>query len=163
MSRGTSPGAGRHAVVVGGGVIGTACAYYLSQSGWRVTVVEKGKVGGGSSGGNCGLVCPSHVLPLAEPGMVRQGLKALFRRNAPLKIKPRFDLALWSWFLHFARRCNERDMLDAGRGIQALLESSLVLYQGMVDRDGLDCEWERKGLMFAYKNPGALDAYAPTR
>ena len=60
---------------IGGGVIGTACAYYLSRAGWQVTVVDRARIGGGSSHGNCGLVCPSHVLPLAEPGMVGQALE----------------------------------------------------------------------------------------
>ena len=67
--------AAKHVVVIGGGVIGTACAYFLMRAGWRVTLIERGRVGGGSSHGNCGLVCPSHVLPLAEPGMVAKGLK----------------------------------------------------------------------------------------
>jgi D-amino-acid dehydrogenase len=152
----------RRVVVVGGGLIGTASAYFLARDGWKVTLVERGVIGGGSSGSNCGLVCPSHVLPLAEPGMVREGLKALFRRNAPLKVKPRFDPALWAWFLQFARRCNERDMLAAARGIQPLLESSLELFRTMVEHDGVECEWERNGLLFAYASPAALDAYAPT-
>ena len=108
-------------IVIGGGVIGTACAYFLMRAGWQVTLIERGQVGRGSSHGNCGLVCPSHVLPLAEPGMVAKGLKSLFQRNSPFAIKPRLDPALWSWLLHFAARCNERDMIEAGRGIQPLL------------------------------------------
>ena len=60
-----------HVVVVGGGVIGAACAYYLSRAGWSVTVLDRGDFGKGCSHGNCGFVCPSHVLPLAVPGAVR--------------------------------------------------------------------------------------------
>ena len=82
-------------VVIGGGVIGVACAYYLSRSGWSVTIIDRGRFGAGCSHGNCGFVCPSHILPLAGPGAVRSGLKALFQRNGPLRIKPRLDPALW--------------------------------------------------------------------
>ncbi len=39
-----------HAIVIGAGVIGAAIAYYLSASGARVTIVERGKPGGGTSG-----------------------------------------------------------------------------------------------------------------
>ena len=87
--------------------------------------------------GNCGLICPSHVLPLAEPGMVGKGLAALFQKNSPLAIKFRMDPALWSWLVHFALRCNHRDMMEAGRGIQPLLESSLDLYRELIEREGL--------------------------
>ena len=41
--------------------------------------------GSGSSHGNCGLICPSHVLPLAEPGMVSKGIKSLFRATRRLR------------------------------------------------------------------------------
>jgi D-amino-acid dehydrogenase len=152
----------RHAAIVGGGVIGTACAHYLAKQGWRVTIIEQGTHGCGSSWGNCGLVCPSHVLPLAEPGMVAQGLRSLFARNSPFAIKFRMDPALWSWLIHFAMRCNRRDMVEAAQGIQPLLESSLELYQELIERERLDCEWERKGLLFAYRSKAALDAFAPT-
>src|SRR6202011_1610566 len=103
----------------------------------------------GSSHANCGIVCPSHVLPMAEPGMVRKGIKSLFERNSPFAIKPRFDPALWSWLLKFAGRCNERDMIAAGRGIQPLLLSSLPLYRELIEREALDCEFESRGLLFA--------------
>ena len=158
----TTSSTARHVIVIGGGVIGTACAYFLMRSGWRVTLVERGQVGRGSSHGNCGLVCPSHVLPLAEPGMVAKGIKSLFERNSPFAIKPRLDPALWSWLLHFAARCNERDMIEAGRGIQPLLLSSMALYQELVKGESLDCEFETRGLLFAYRSREGMRSYAAT-
>ena len=155
-------GSSRHAVIIGGGVIGTACAYFLLRSGWKVTIIEQGLHGGGSSSSNCGFVCPSHVLPLAEPGMLGKGLAALFQKNSPLAIKFRMDPALWSWLLHFALRCNHRDMMDAGRAIQPLLESSLDLYRELIEREGLECEWQQKGMLFAYRSMDQMNAYAAT-
>ena len=125
----------RRAVVIGGGVIGVACAHYLMRDGWQVTLVDRAAVGSGSSHGNCGFICPSHVLPLAEPGMVMKGIKSLFTPNSPFAIKPRLDPALWSWLLHFAARCNEHDMIAAGRGIQALL-SVVASALSRADREG---------------------------
>jgi D-amino-acid dehydrogenase len=154
--------ANRRVLVIGGGVIGAACAYYLMRAGRRVTLIDRGLVGRGSSHGNCGLVCPSHILPLAEPGMVAKGLKSLFQPNSPFLIKPRFDPALWSWLLQFARRCNERDMIAAGRGIQPLLESSMKLYRELFERESLECEFESNGLLFAFRSQEAMDAYAAT-
>src|SRR5262249_52099834 len=152
----------RQVLVVGGGVVGAACAYYLCQSGWQVTVVDRGAFGMGCSHANCGLVCPSHVLPLAEPGAVWRTFKALFQKNSPFSIKPRLDLGLWSWLFRFARRCNTTDMLAAGRGIQALLDSSLKLYHALVAAEPLDCEWETRGLLFVFQTPAEMAAYART-
>jgi len=153
---------GQQVVVVGGGVIGAACAHYLTAAGARVTIVEKGRFAGACSHANCGLVTPSHVLPLAEPGVLRNAFGALFAKNAPLMVKPRGDWALWSWLTHFAMRCNHEDMLASALGIQPLLNSSRSLYADLIEREGLDCEWQTKGLLFVYQTAAGMEHYAET-
>lgn len=152
----------RRAVVVGGGVVGAACAYFLSRDGWQVTVVDQGRFGGACSHGNCGFVCPSHVLPLAAPGAIRGALRALLRPNAPFAIKPRLDPALWGWLYRFARRCNQHDMLESAHAIGALLNSSRRLYEALFREEAIDCEWETRGLLFVMRTPAAMEHYAAT-
>ncbi len=64
--------------------------------------------------------------------------------------------------ISFARRCNTRDMLSAAHAIQPLLASSMDEYQRMFTSGGIDCEWEKRGLLFAYQTKAALDAYDDT-
>ncbi|MGQ9572681.1 MAG: glycine oxidase ThiO [Dehalococcoidia bacterium] len=45
-------------IVVGGGVIGCAIAYYLTRAGAQVTVIERGEVGGEASGASAGILAP---------------------------------------------------------------------------------------------------------
>lgn len=149
-------------LIVGGGVIGAACAHHLSQAGHEVTILDRGAFGKGCSHANCGLIVPSHVLPLAEPGAVKEALKALFKRNSPFSIKPRWDPALWSWLWNFARRCNRADMLEAGRGCHALLCSSLNLYHELMTRESLDCEWEPRGVLHVYRTAAAWEGFSET-
>jgi len=153
---------GARAVVIGGGIVGACTAYSLERAGLRVTLIDKARFGAACSHGNCGYICPSHVLPLAEPGAIGRTLKALFKPNSPFRIKPRLDPALWRWLLGFARKCNEHDLLAGGRALHPLLESSLRLYRQMVERERLDCEWEERGLLFAYRSRAELDAYDKT-
>jgi D-amino-acid dehydrogenase len=150
------------AVIIGGGVIGVACAYSLRERGWDVTLIDRGRIGGGCSHGNCGFVSPSHVLPLAVPGAVRYALASMLRMNSPFHIKPRLDWRLWSWLFRFARRCNTADMLAAGHACHALLESSRRLYQHLIARESLNCEWQTEGLLFVYDTQRGFDAYART-
>jgi D-amino-acid dehydrogenase len=154
--------AGGRVVVVGSGVIGTACAYFLARDGWQVTIIDQGEFGRACSHGNCGFVCPSHVLPLAAPGAVRGALHALFTPNSPFSIKLRFEPALWGWLYRFARRCNVTDMLTAGLGIQALLNSSRTLYPELLQKESIDCEWEDRGLLFVIQSEAVMDHYAET-
>ncbi len=149
-------------VVVGGGVVGACCAYYLSKAGHAVTVVDRGAFGSGCSHANCGYVCPSHVLPFAAPGALWTTLKTLFKRNSPLKVRPRVVLANLRWFTGFARKCNTRDMMAAGRAIQALLNSSRVLFDELIANERIECEWESKGLLFVFQTQKHFDHYAHT-
>ncbi len=155
----SSPG---QVIVVGGGVIGAACAHFLNRAGWAVTVVDSGGFGLGCSHANCGFVCPSHVLPLAAPGAVRDALKALLRPNSPLSIKPRLDPSLWAWLFRFARRCNRRDMLHAGHAIAALLNSSRALYEQIIKEEALECEWQTRGLLFVFLTRRGMHHYEQT-
>ena len=152
----------KQVVITGGGIIGTACAHYLVKSGWRVTLIDRGQFGRGCSHGNCGFICPSHVLPLAVPGTVGRAFKALFQPNSPLSIKPRLDPSLWRWLFHFARRCNVSDMLGSGRAIQALLKSSRALYDDLFQTEPLEAEWETHGLLFVFLTAEAMNHYADT-
>jgi D-amino-acid dehydrogenase len=149
-------------VVVGGGVVGAACAYYLAKAGRAVTLVEQRSFGSGCSHGNCGYVCPSHVLPLARPGALRETLKTLFVKNSPLLVRWRLDPSMWRWFWQFARHCNQRDMLQAGHAIQALLTSSRSLYDELVDAALTDIEWETRGLLLVFRSQRGMDHYAAT-
>jgi D-amino-acid dehydrogenase len=152
----------KRVVVVGGGVIGTSCAHFLNRAGWGVTVIEKGRFDGSCSNGNCGLVCPSHVLPLAEPGAIGDAMRTLFRPDSPFRIRPRFDPSLWAWLAAFARRCTTPAMMASARAIQPLLESSLEGFRALIEDEKLECEWERRGLLFAYRDRGAFEGYAAT-
>jgi D-amino-acid dehydrogenase len=150
----------KSAVIVGGGVIGTACAYYLAKSDWRVTVIDRSTIGGACSHGNCGYVCPSHVLPHAGPGAIWSTLRTLFQKNSPLKVRPTTVLKNLGWFLGFQKKCNERDMLAAGRGIQTILNSSRQLYDELLERERIECEWDTHGLLFAFHTAKAFEHYS---
>ncbi len=154
--------ASERVIVVGGGVIGAACAHYLRRAGRLVTLIDRGEFGRGCSHGNCGFVCPSHVLPLAGPGALSTAIKALLSRNSPLNIRWRFDPAMWSWFWQFARKCNHHDMIASGHAIQALLTSSRSLYDELLRTDLTDVEWEANGLLFVFCNAQSMEHYAQT-
>ncbi|MFM9117207.1 MAG: NAD(P)/FAD-dependent oxidoreductase [Planctomycetota bacterium] len=149
-------------VVVGGGAIGAACAYYLRRAGHDVTLIDQGSFGRGCSHGNCGYVCPSHVLPLAGPGALTATLKTLLSRNSPLKVRWRLDPAMWRWFWQFAKKCNQRDLLKSGEGIQALLQSSRSLYDELLQETLTDVEWEDRGLLFVFQSRQGMEHYAET-
>ncbi len=155
-------GSSRRILVVGGGVIGAACSHELVKRGFQVTVIDKGRWGRACSHGNCGLICPSHVLPLTEPGAVRKTMFSLLKRNSPFSIRPRFDPRLWKWLWRFARRCRHDRMVEAARTRMPLLEQSQDAYRQMVQEGILECEWESRGSLYVYRDQEQLDKFSAT-
>ncbi len=139
-------------IIVGGGVIGICSAYYLNSRGIKVTVLDKGKIGHGSSFGNCGLIVPSHSIPLAAPGVVLQGLKWMFDSTSPFYIKPRFNYELILWLWKFMKACNQR---RTAKGIETLVKlttESMSLYEQIMDANPeLDCSVRKDGLLMVYE------------
>jgi D-amino-acid dehydrogenase len=54
----------KHTIVVGGGVIGVCCAYFLARRGSPVTVLERDEIGSGAS---FGIARPSAHEPSGAP------------------------------------------------------------------------------------------------
>ncbi len=149
-------------IVIGGGLVGCSCTYYLAQDGWAVTLLERNQLGSGASYGNCGYVCPSHVMPLSGPGVVAHTLPKLLQRDAPLAIPVRWDPSLWRWLIKFQGECREDRMKRAAEGRHALLQSSMKLYRDMVRSEGIDCEWTDQGLLLVYRSASEFDGYSKT-
>ena len=147
-------------LIVGAGIVGVACAHYLARAGHRVTVIDQGRIGGGSSHANCGHVCFSHVLPLTEPGSLRAGLASLLHPDAPFRIRPPLrPHTLW-WLLRFATRCTRRWMHEAARHQQTLLNSSRVEYAQMFTAGEVDAQWRRSGLLYVLRSARGMDRFA---
>ncbi|MBF6023763.1 NAD(P)/FAD-dependent oxidoreductase [Lysobacter niastensis] len=140
-------------LIAGAGVIGLASALALIESGRRVRVIDAGRVGSGSSHGNCGTITPSHAPPLAAPGTVLKALKWMLTADAPLYIPPRFDPALWRWLMRFAHRCNTRDWRTSAVAKSALLNDSRARLADWVTGYGLACEFVESGEDYVFRDP----------
>jgi D-amino-acid dehydrogenase len=98
----------KHVLIVGGGIVGLCTAYYCARKGHRVTLIERGgRDRGGCSFVNAGMLVPSHVVPLASPGMVQLGLRWMWNSESPFYVKPRFSTDLLSWAWKFSRAATQ--------------------------------------------------------
>lgn len=149
-------------VIVGGGVIGAASAYYLRKAGKEVTILDKGMFGKGCSHGNCGYISPSHVLPLCKPGAIVKTLKSMFNNNSAFYLRPRVDFRLWGWLLKFAKYCNQTDMLATGHALHSLLQSSDQEYRRLFESELTGTEFDTTGMLFVFATQKMYDEYAAT-
>jgi len=137
--------------IIGGGIIGLSSALYLRRSGWEVTVLDKGDFGDNCSYGNCGYICPSHFIPLATPGVVKQGLKWMLNSKSPFYVQPRFDFNLFSWGMKFMRSATQKHVEAAAVPLRDIALISQKEYENWLMLPGFDFAYEHKGLLEIYQ------------
>jgi D-amino-acid dehydrogenase len=91
-------------LVLGAGVVGVTAAWYLSQDGHEVTVLDRHPGAAlETSFANGGQISASYAEPWANPEAPLKILKWLGRDDAPLLFRLRADLQQWRWGLQFLR------------------------------------------------------------
>jgi D-amino-acid dehydrogenase len=145
----------RSALVIGGGVIGVSSAYFLARDGWEVTLLEKGEICAGSSYGNAGLIVPTHLVPLAAPGVWWQGVKWMLNKESPFYIKPRASLELARWLWRFRAACTPGRVRRAMPLLRRLSMESVELYRGFAEKD-LDFGFRESGSLTVFSTPEGL-------
>ncbi len=145
-------------VIIGGGAIGLCAAYYLSLQGAQVALLERSTLGSGCSDKNAGLIVPSHVVPLAAPGMVRKGLKWMFKPDSPFYIKPRLSWELLTWLWQFNRSSTHEQVQKAAPVLNELLLASRALFDELEKVCAGAFELTRNGLLMLYNSERAMQA-----
>ncbi len=136
--------------IIGGGIIGLSTAYYLQQEGWEVTILDRGDGTDGCSFGNMGYLSPSHFAPLAQPGVISQGILWMFKQKSPFYVRPALNGDLIDWGLKFVRACNAGHVQRSARPMAELL---------LLSRD-LTAAWEQGGEMrFEYEQKGCINYF----
>ena len=93
-------------VVLGSGVVGLTSAWYLSQAGCEVTVVDRqARSAEETSFANAGQISYGYSSPWAAPGIPTKAIKWLFEEHAPLKVKPSLSPELMSWASKMLLNC----------------------------------------------------------
>ncbi len=143
--------------VVGGGIIGLCCAYFLAKRGFDVVLIDRGAAADANcSYGNAGLVVPSHIIPMAAPGVMWAGIKWMRDPQSPFYVKPRLapDLALWGY--HFMRAGTKARVDAAAPVLMRLNMQSRAAFEQLNDELG-DFDFEREGLLMLFQTQEGLD------
>ncbi len=142
-------------VIVGGGIIGSCCAYYLARAGRDVVVLDPAP-GEGASKGNAGIMCPSYCLPMANPDSLREGMAILRGGRGPMTFRRPVPPRTLAWLARFAAACRPgRAWKDAAR-LHDLAVRSQYLYDELASDAGLDLRIRPTGMAYVFRDPGEL-------
>ncbi|HYW35158.1 MAG TPA: FAD-dependent oxidoreductase, partial [Balneolaceae bacterium] len=146
----------KHVIVVGAGIAGLASAYYLKKAGIQVTVVDRGDGRDNCSYGNAGMIVPSHIVPLASPGVINKGLRWMLKAESPFYVKPRLNKELLNWGWKFKQASTKQHVEESGPVLKNLLLQNRSLLIDFERSEGLDFGFQRNGLFMLCKTEKGL-------
>ncbi|ACL56101.1 D-amino acid dehydrogenase [Methylobacterium nodulans] len=145
-------------LVLGGGVVGVASAYYLARAGHEVTVLDR-QPGAGleTSFANAGQVSPGYSAPWAAPGIPLKAMKWLMMRHRPLVLWPRLEPRLYGWLAQMLANCTEEAYRrNKGRMVR-LAEFSRDALRELRAETGIAYDHREKGTLQLFRTRKQLD------
>lgn len=146
-------------VVLGGGLMGVATAWYLAGDGHEVTVIEREiGVAEGTSFANAGLVTPSDSGPWNAPGTLGLLVKYLGREDSPLLVRPAALPGLFGWGARFLWNSRHRLHRANAEANTRLAVYNLALLQKLRRDLRLDYDASTNGTMRIFATAAGLES-----
>ncbi len=137
--------------IIGGGIIGLSSAYYLSKAGHQVTIIEQSEMKDGCSFGNAGMIVPSHLIPLAAPGMISKGIRWMFNSKSPFYVKPRLSGDLIKWGYHFYKSATKEHVEKSAPALKEISLLSKSMFKELSTELPFDFGYHERGLLMLYQ------------
>ena len=148
-------------IVLGAGIIGISTAWHLLGRGHSVTVVDRqADAAMETSFANAGQISVSYCEPWAHKGAPAKLLKWMFRNDAPLLFRPRFDWQQWRWGLKFLAQCNDAAFARNVEQIIALGAYSHAALNDVVLSTGIEFDRLERGIAHYFTDARSLDGAA---
>lgn len=148
-------------IVIGGGIIGAACARQLQRIGRQVTLIDADRAGQACSFGNAGLVALDHILPLARPGILFDAPRMLLDRLGPLHLRWSGLPGMLPWLTRFAWAANPVQVRRGTRALAGLLRESVPAWQRLADAADFQPLLRQQGYLTVFETEKSAQAAEP--
>lgn len=149
--------------VIGGGMVGVACAWHCRERGLSVTLIDPGDPRAAASFGNAGVISRGSLLPVAGPGTWKKLGKYAFNHDPGVRISYAALPRLLPWITTFLRSCTEAHVRAAAAALNPLCAQA---YDTHWDVAGEICARhliQRRGWMKLYRSEEGFAATALER
>lgn len=139
--------------VMGSGIIGISSAWWLSQAGHDVVVIDRCTgPAQETSLANGAQISVSYAEPWANAQAPLKLLKWMFRDDAPLLFRLQLDWRQWMWGLAFLRECLPGRLAPNIRAMVRLAEYSRATLRGMRADLGIEYDHLERGILNFYRD-----------
>ena len=148
-------------VVLGAGIIGISTAWHLLERGHEVTVIDRQNGAAmETSFANAAQISVSYCEPWANRDAPLKALKWMFRDDAPLLFRPKFDMHQWLWGLKFLAQCNDTDFERNVQQLVALGAYSHAALKDVVAATAIEYNRLERGIAHYYTDQKSFDTAA---
>lgn len=131
-------------------MVGLSTAWFLQERGVEVTVLDRSGVAAGSSWGNAGWISPGLAIPLAEPAIIRYGIKSLLDKDSALYVPLKPDAHLIGFLAGFGRRCTMSQWRKAMAAYVPVNERAIEAYDHLAEH-GVRGQTHEAPIMAAFR------------
>lgn len=146
-----------HVVVLGAGVVGITTAYYLSERGHRVTLVDRADtVASGASEGNGGQLSYSFTDAMASPALLSKIPRIMTGLDPAFFVRPTINTQLVCWGQAFLRQCSSHHNRQNTTAVLQLALRSSALMAELRSQTGLEFSFRQAGKLVLQANQAAM-------
>lgn len=147
----------KRVLIIGNGIIGLSSALAALRRGFDVTVLDRNAPHiENCSFGNSGMIVPSHFAPLAQPGVISQGLRWMRDPESPFYVQPRLSWDLLKWGTRFYMATNVYQVAAGSELLKELHLASREMYCKWQE-EGIDCSLATRGLLMLCNSEHGLE------
>ena len=117
--------------VVGAGIVGICTSYFLQQSGFKVTLIDKEKPGTMTSYGHACTFADYANVPVNSPALFSQIPHMLLKKDGPLAVDFLYIIKNFPWAIKFLKNCQKNKVEEIASSLANLLQHSRLSYDNI--------------------------------
>jgi len=138
-------------VVLGAGMVGTACALQLQRAGMDVTLIDRSPEVKETSYGNAGMIATSSVLQLNNARLWRSLPSYINNRSASVRYRLSYVLRNMGWMVRYLAGATEANDQLSIAALSALIKPSLAEHESLMAQAGISHRLKKEGWLKLYR------------
>ena len=114
--------------VIGAGIVGICTSYYLQQSGFQVSLIDKEKPASMTSYGHACTFADYANVPINNPNIYKDLPSMLFKKNSPLNVDFFYIIKNLPWAFKFLQNCQKDKVEEISSSLANLLHHARLSY-----------------------------------
>ncbi len=149
----------KNIAVVGAGIVGICCAYFLKKSGLSVTLIDREDPGTMTSFGHACSFADYANVPVNYPGLIWDIPKMLLKKDGPLAVDFFYIVKHLPWALSFLKNCKKEKVDEIASSLTNLLKHSQISYDEIFKEVNVQEYISHEENLYLFDTKKSLDNY----